>query len=184
MKDKLNIQAILEEHAKWLRGNGGQRADLRRADLWGAYLRGAYLRGADPQGADLQGAYLQGAYLQGADLQLIAQKAMVCPTSGGFTAWKCGAHGSIIKLHIPASAKRLTVIGSRKCRCDLARVEAIWDRNHNPIQECGGKRVIDFMYRVGEVVVPGGFDPDQRVECSRGIHFFITRLEAEEWANS
>jgi hypothetical protein len=78
------IAVVLADHLKWLRNEGGQRADLRsaylqgadlqradlqRADLQGAYLQGAYLQGADLQRADLQGAYLQGAYLQGAYLQ-------------------------------------------------------------------------------------------------------------------
>ena len=67
------LREIIGSHGKWLRDEGGQRAnlqdanlrgaDLRGADLQGAYLQGAYLRGADLQGADLQRAYLQGAYL-------------------------------------------------------------------------------------------------------------------------
>ena len=40
-KDELKL--ILEEHAKWVRGDGGKRADLRGADLRGANLRGANL---------------------------------------------------------------------------------------------------------------------------------------------
>ena len=73
------LQAVLDDHKKWLANDGGQRADLQGADLRGAYLRGAdlqdaylqgaYLQGADLRGADLQGAYLQDAYLQGADLR-------------------------------------------------------------------------------------------------------------------
>ena len=58
------IAVVLADHLKWLRNEGGQRADLRSA-----YLQGADLQRADLQRADLQGAYLQGAYLQGADLQ-------------------------------------------------------------------------------------------------------------------
>ena len=70
-KDELKL--ILEEHAKWVRGDGGKRAylegaNLRGADLGGANLRGAYLRGADLGGADLRGADLRGADLRGADL--------------------------------------------------------------------------------------------------------------------
>ena len=71
---KTELDKILEEHKKWLRDEGGKRAnlnnaDLQGADLRGAYLQDAYLQGADLQGADLRGAYLRGADLQGADLQ-------------------------------------------------------------------------------------------------------------------
>ena len=52
--DREKLVAILDEHEKWLTGEGGKRADLQGADL---------------QGADLQWANLQGAYLQWADLQ-------------------------------------------------------------------------------------------------------------------
>ena len=70
----INIPHILSEHAEWLCGDGGTRADLqgadlRNADLQGAYLQGANLRNANLQGANLQGADLQDAYLQGANLR-------------------------------------------------------------------------------------------------------------------
>ena len=67
------FNAILENHKKWLEGNGGERAnlkgaDLRDADLCGANLCGANLYGADLCGADLRDADLRGADLRGADL--------------------------------------------------------------------------------------------------------------------
>ena len=67
------IKAVLDAHARWLRGEGGKRADLRGAylrgvNLWGAYLGGANLWGANLRGADLRGANLWGADLWGADL--------------------------------------------------------------------------------------------------------------------
>ena len=62
------FNAILENHKKWLEGNGGERADLKGADLCGADLRDADLCGADLCGADLRGADLCGADLRDADL--------------------------------------------------------------------------------------------------------------------
>ena len=41
------IKKVLDEHAKWRRGEGGARADLSRASLRWADLRGADLRGAN-----------------------------------------------------------------------------------------------------------------------------------------
>jgi hypothetical protein len=46
--DKQELTRILEDHAKWHRGEGGPRAYLSRA-----YLSRAYLSGADLSGADL-----------------------------------------------------------------------------------------------------------------------------------
>jgi hypothetical protein len=66
---KGKIAAVLADHIKWLRGKGGQRADLTGAYLRGAYLRGADLTGANLEGANLRGAYLTGAYLGGANLR-------------------------------------------------------------------------------------------------------------------
>ena len=78
------LQVILEEHKKWLEGNGGRRADLRGFDLRGfdlrgfdlqevdlrwADLRGTDLRWADLREADLRWAALRGANLRGADLR-------------------------------------------------------------------------------------------------------------------
>lgn len=38
-----------------------------------------------------------------------------------------------------------------------------------------------FHYKAGETVKPDSFDPNPLVECSYGIHFFITRSEAEAY---
>ena len=62
------LTAILDDHDKWLRGDGGKQADLRGAYLSGANLSGANLRGANLSGANLSGADLRGADLSGADL--------------------------------------------------------------------------------------------------------------------
>jgi hypothetical protein len=45
--NKDQLQQVLDAHGKWLRNEGGERADLQRADLQGADLQGADLRGAD-----------------------------------------------------------------------------------------------------------------------------------------
>jgi hypothetical protein len=39
-----------------------------------------------------------------------------------------------------------------------------------------------FIYKVGETVRPDSFDPRPQEECSHGIHAFITREEAEDYA--
>jgi len=62
------LKQILDDHALWLSGTGGKRANLSRADLSGANLSRADLYGANLYGADLSGANLSGANLSGADL--------------------------------------------------------------------------------------------------------------------
>ncbi|MFZ5427420.1 MAG: DUF5758 domain-containing protein, partial [Thermodesulfobacteriota bacterium] len=119
--------------------------------------------------------------LQGADLKTVISQTQVCPQSGAFDAWKKGASGHLIRLRIPSGAERLTAIRSRKCRASRAIVKGIWDATGNPVQKCGGWHQSDFTYEVGKVVRPDSFDPDPRIECSNGIHFFITREEAEAW---
>ncbi|HDI4206026.1 TPA: pentapeptide repeat-containing protein [Listeria monocytogenes] len=76
-KEELDI--ILENHWKWLRDEGGERADLTGADLRHTNLTNAVLTGADLRhtnltnavlsGADLRHANLTNADLSGADLR-------------------------------------------------------------------------------------------------------------------
>ncbi|EAC2635942.1 pentapeptide repeat-containing protein [Listeria monocytogenes] len=63
------LDIILENHGKWLRNEGGDRADLSNADLKNTNLRFANLRFADLRGADLSNANLRGANLRFADLR-------------------------------------------------------------------------------------------------------------------
>jgi hypothetical protein len=64
----LDLQKVLESHAAWLRGEGGERANLYGANLRGANLRGANLYGADLYGANLTEANLTRANLRDANL--------------------------------------------------------------------------------------------------------------------
>ena len=63
------FNAILENHKKWLEGNGGERANLKGANLRGADLYGANLYGANLRYADLYGANLRGTHLRDANLR-------------------------------------------------------------------------------------------------------------------
>jgi hypothetical protein len=65
---KEEISVVLAEHLKWLRGEGGKRANLSRANLSGANLSRANLSGANLSRANLSGADLSGANLYSADL--------------------------------------------------------------------------------------------------------------------
>ena len=67
---KEELKVVLDNHVKWLNGNGGNRADLSGANLSGANLSGAYLSMADLSGANLSGADLSGADLDFSQLNL------------------------------------------------------------------------------------------------------------------
>ncbi|EPT2990680.1 pentapeptide repeat-containing protein [Listeria monocytogenes] len=62
------LDIILENHGKWLRNEGGEKADLSNADLKNTNLRFANLRLADLRGADLSYANLSIADLSYANL--------------------------------------------------------------------------------------------------------------------
>jgi uncharacterized protein YjbI with pentapeptide repeats len=65
----MQIKKILVDHVKWLRGLGGEKADLSRADLRGADLRAVNLSGATLRGVDLRNADLRKARLCETDLR-------------------------------------------------------------------------------------------------------------------
>ena len=207
----MDIKLVLENHLKWLNNDGGERADLHEAnlheanlyganlreadlrevnlygtDLCGADLREANLYGADLRGADLRGADLRGANLYGADLRRadlrganFDEKLLISYTSilpeGDLIGWKKCKDNIIVKLKIPSKAKRSNATG-RKCRAEYVEVLEII------------KAVVAFSkwncntkYKVGKTVKCDKWDSDRWNECSGGIHFFITKEEAERY---
>ena len=197
--DENKLKEILNKHKAWLRGeDGGEQAnlcgaylsgaylceaDLREADLSRADLHGANLVGANLSRADLRGAYLREADLTGADLRGAKNLFLpiACPDTGEFTAWKKCAGSTIVKLLIPADAKRSSAT-SRKCRASKAVVIAVYDKDGNEIDSAVSNYYNTFVYRTGETVEPANrFDDNRWNECAPGIHFFITREEAENY---
>jgi hypothetical protein len=156
-----------------------------KTNLGGANLDGANLGGADLGGAHLDGANLGGAYLSGADLsgaknaELAIARLQFIPETGSFVGWKKCRDGRIVQLIIAESAKR-SHGGERKCRCSKAKVHAIFLADGVPCDEATSLKDDEFVYRVGVTVEPKlPFDDDRWNTCGSGIHFYITRLEAE-----
>ena len=167
-------------------------ADLSRAYLSGANLSGAYLIGADLSGADLSGAYLSGAnlsgaYLSGTDLSGAYLSganlpAYQIPQTGSLTVFKRCAHNKIAKLFVPPTAKRTISLIGRKCRAEFALVVSIFDVvTGEKTDSAFGLHRSGFEYRVDDFVRPDRYDDDPRVECTNGIHFFLTEKEARDW---
>ena len=163
-----------------LRGADLQGANLRGANLQGANLRGADLRGADLRGANLWNANLWNADLQGADLwgamdiDLRIAQTRILP-EGDIIGYKKCMNNVIVKLKIPANAKRSHAFG-RKCRAEFAEVLEIFGAE--TAVSAYNRRTI---YKVGEIVRPDKWSDDWRNECDSGIHFFITKIEAENY---
>jgi hypothetical protein len=160
-------------------------ADLCSANLCSANLRGANLRGADLCSADLCSANLCDANLRGANLRdaknadLAIAMVSHIPPEGPFCGWKkChSTNGDIIvKLLIPAEARR-SHSTERKCRAEFVDVlevigaaEGVSDHDRN------------VHYRAGERVTADSWDPNRWNTCSHGIHFFVTKEEAEAYS--
>ena len=162
-------------------------ADLRSADLSHADLCSANLRHADLRHADLRSADLSHADLCSAENSdtvrygaVTAFFALQCPEEGSFIGWKKARKKSIVKLRIPAKAKRSSAT-TRKCRASEAKVLAIFDREGKKIEVTTSNYDDAFEYKVGEIVSVENFDENRWEECASGIHFFITRKEAEQY---
>jgi hypothetical protein len=159
-----------------LSGADLSRANLREANLSGANLSWADLRDANLSEANLRDANLSEANLRGADLcwakniPPLFQAMSIIAGEGDIIGYKKLSDGTICKLKIPADAKRSNATG-RKCRAEYAIV----------LEGKGvSQRDWTFTYKVGETVRPTEpFCDDRWEECAPGIHFFLTRAEAE-----
>ncbi len=167
-------------------------ANLRRANLSGANLYGANLSGADLSNAELSRANLCWANLFGANLnktnlgEIITDERtlfvkMSCPEEGAFIGYK-KAREKIIVLEITDDAKRSSAT-TYKCRCSKAKVLRIENLDGTPtdVQSVASNFDENFVYKVGEIVEVKDFDENRWVECSRGIHFFISKEMARRY---
>ena len=124
-------------------------------------------------GKSLYGADLRGANLYGADLRgVIGLDAFCILPAGDLIGYKKLANGQIATLRIPSDAARVNAYGSRKCRASYAIV-------------LNGRGIAKYnsttKYAPGLTITSDSFDPDPRIVCSHGIHFFITEQEAKDY---
>ena len=165
-----------------LRSANLRSADLSGANLSSADLRSANLRSADLSGANLQSANLGGVNLSGANLQsannlsdIAAAEASIVPEHGQFTGWKKCRNGILVKLVVGKKAKRSNATG-RKCRAEYVKVievigaEVGISRHDNKTE-----------YRAGAIVRCDKWEENRWIECGGGIHFFLTRIEAQNY---
>ena len=139
------------------------------------------LEAAVEKRTNLRDANLRGANLSGANLcdaknaELAIARTQILP-EGDLIGWKKCLSGVIVKLKIPAAAKRSHAFG-RKCRAEFAEVLEIIGTDVGFAKSSYDTK---FEYRIGDIVRPTEkFDEDFQNECASGIHFYITKIEAE-----
>lgn len=162
--------------------------NLSMANLSGANLSRTDLSGISLRGVNLSGANLSGANLYDVDFSLEGiQKAKNWETSiaktrilpqGDLIGWKKCRGDAIVKLLIPAHAKRSHAFG-RKCRASEAKVIGIFGKTE--LLQARSIHDSSAVYLLDKTVFPDSFDEDWTKECAAGIHFFITREEAEDY---
>ncbi len=135
----------------------------------------ANLSEANLREANLSGANLRGANLSEAKNIPPLPWTIIVP-EGDLIVYKKIREG-VVKLLIPRSAKRVNSTG-RKCRAEFAVVQEL------PEGVKVGHSIHDseFLYELYKPVEPTlPFCEDRWIECSSGIHFFLTREEAENY---
>ena len=153
-------------------------AHLTRANLSGADLSGAILTGADLTDANLSYAHLTSANLSGANLtDTILDEKEQCRKGIVLTepmiGYKKARGGKIITLEIPIGAKVFS-INNNKRRTNKTKVIDMQGET-----ELSSWFNTNFKYHVGDEIEIEDFDERYCVECGEGVHFFLTRKEAE-----
>ena len=203
---KEELKEIIEQHKLWLdsKETEGKCANLTFAyltganltdtnltdvDLTGANLRYADLRyadltrvdlyGADLTNADLTNAVLTDANLSSADLtDTILDEKEQCRKGIVLNEPMVGykkLDSEIIILEIPVGANVFSINNNRR-RTNKAKVIDIQGET-----ELSSMHDASFKYHVGDEIEIKDFDERYNVECSTGIHFFLTRKEAKKY---
>ncbi|EOS69765.1 hypothetical protein C818_02549 [Lachnospiraceae bacterium MD308] len=163
-------------------------ADLRGTDMTGCCCRRTILNGTDLRGADITGVDFSNTYMDGVIMDgTTSHFHMCCPEEGEFTGYKNAGdpagHLYIVELKIPACALRSSAATNR-CRCSEAEVVSITcpDGTDDGTDIVSSWRSSDFLYKIGETVKVRDFDKNRWKEYAPGIHFFMTREEAVDYA--
>jgi hypothetical protein len=150
-------------------------ANMTRAVMTDAIMVRANMTRAIMTGAIMDRANMTDAIMTGAILPHFA----IVPEEGTFIAFK-KVYGAVLKIEVPATARRTSSLVGRKCRAEFVRVlEAVSGDTNAPYL---GLHDDKTQYIPGKITTADSFDGDIRVECTHGIHFFMTRQEAEEYS--
>jgi hypothetical protein len=185
--------------------------DLNEASFNSTYLVGAYFPNSNLVSVDFRGAILRDVnYLTMACENLdhasrVNLKAYnnIVPEEGSFIAYKAvtcrkpeaelftqySIRNVVAKIEIPENAARTSNIHGRKCRASAVKVLGFYDPETRELLETvvEAKPLLryapdnQYFYRVGEISEPDRYDDSIFVECTHGIHFFMSFAEAADW---
>ena len=152
-----------------------EHADLTDADMrWTKNSYWASFKGANMRNTNIEGSPIDDEAVEGAVNLFVP---MVCPEEGSFIAWKKCGDGKIAKIKITENALRTG--GNRDdCRASEVLVIDIFDGDNS----CEEAVCIDDenkIYHKGELVKDEKEFDASLLHDGKGIHFFITRAEAE-----
>lgn len=112
----------------------------------------------------------------------ISQDTLV-PT-GKFYCWKkcrnLNCIDRLIKLEVPAKAKRYQALGVDKFRVSEAKVVGIYNLNYKKVKDTEVYSLWDnnFKYTLGKTIYPNRWDETETI-CSNGIHAYMNALAAK-----
>lgn len=160
---------------------------MKGADFKNARMVTASFRRCDMRGCNIEDANLFGAVLEHADLEGIVSNEgtkwfrLHCPEKGAFLGYKKCVNDRMVQLLIPADAKR-TSATLPSCRCSKAKVLTIksFDFTKN-FDEAWSLVDENFVYKKGEWVEVKDFNEDRWQDSTTGIHFWMSRAEAEAY---
>ena len=147
------------------------------AESFSALILAAIKAKISLQSADLRSANLQSANLRSAkNISAITNaQTLIVPESGAFEGWKICRDKVLVRVLIPKDAARSNATG-RKCRAEKVKVLEVIGAKEGVSQH--DEKVV---YTKGKVVKCHEWSADRWLECGGGIHFFITRAEAEAY---
>lgn len=87
----------------------------------------------------------------------------------------------LVQLLIPKRALRSNAF-DRKCRASYAKVVKVYNKSGLAYSWYAADNQSRFQYKAGKTVRPRGkFSKEWMEECESGVHFFISRAEAEDY---
>lgn len=151
-------------------------ADLRKANFTEAILDYTIFTESNMRGAITKGAKIT---------DKTAFFGLQCPEEGAFIGFKrCRAskeskEDRIVKLLIMEDSLRLSST-NRRCRASKVKVLSVESLDgEEKFDSAISKRDHELKYIVGEIIEVKNFNKERWSDCAEGIHFYITRYEAE-----
>ena len=165
-------------------------ADMDTVNLERCSLRNVNFDAARLQSVRFENCSLRNAYFEDSNMMREVTTNHPQLPQGELEGWKllCGGTGEhdcypvIARLRIPRDAQRVQPVVGYKCRASFVITEELFypeGIKGSPSVHASYDRTT--VYRVGEWTVSDRYDDNPFVQCSHGIHFFLTRKEAEDY---